>query len=283
MNTLYLVACGAEQRPLRLPAAQLYTGALFSSAITHARSFAKREEDVYILSPKHGLLSQHHLVDPYELNLDQLDSSARLRLIDAMRRDLPRRPILPLRIIMLAPEEYVTLFRAACVGTRYAKIPIRTPLTHLTTEQQINWLQINHASIECDVDFPPTGNLYASENEQLATAVRTAALWWAKQLMSIAPPPDPTLFANALALELHRTWHQIAATTRGEWPEDITFTLTDQSPEGPITTAFSAIGLNQQEWHKREWPTRPLNATMNFSMGQITTQINDQKTTIFQL
>ncbi|BCM90701.1 hypothetical protein IAD21_02561 [Abditibacteriota bacterium] len=283
MNTLYVVACGTQQRTVRLPAAQLYIGALFSTAITHARRFAKREQDVRILSAKHGLMSQGRLIEPYEFDLGQLDDRGLTQLVTKIRSELPRGAVLPLRIVMLAPDEYVELFQMACVGTPFEKVPLRTPLAHLNTSQQLQWMQAAKWPIECQVGLPVMENLYPPENEQLQASVCAAALWWSEQLMGHSPPPEPTLFANALALELYRAWDETASKSRGEWPEDINFSITYQhASEEPIAAAFRAIGLDPQEWWKREWGLRPLTACMRFSMALVTVESHDMKTTIFQ-
>ncbi len=281
MNTLYVVASSPEQRQLRLPAAQLYVGELFSSAITHARRFAKREADVRILSPRFGLLSQARLLDPYDLQLDELNANDSAALVEVIRGELPRRGTLPLRFVVLGSDAHAALFRAAVAGTRFEAVPIRAPLSPLSYDQQLQWLQAATWPIECDAPMPATERLSPSENERLRQAARAGAVWWSEQLMKEAPPPEPTLFANALALEIYRSWEEIAQESRGEWPEDIVLCVTWLDAQGPIAAALQAVGLNTREWWKREGGNRHLQISMRFSMASITVQDGDQETLIF--
>ena len=282
MNTLYVVASSDQQRPLRLPSAQLYVSELFSLSITHARRFASREADVRILSPKFGLISQSHLLDPYDLSLADLNSTARARLAEAIRAELPLRAALPLRVVLLAPDETAALYRAACIGTPFERVPLRTPLSGLSHSQQLRWLRSATWPVECQIELPTTKLLDPVEDERLKSALRTAARWWSELLMRNAPPPDPSLFATALSLKLHQFWEQVAATSRGEWPEDIGFAINSHNENGPIDAALEAIGLPAREWRKREGLARPPVASMRFSMSKVTVQIHDRETVIFQ-
>lgn len=288
MNTLYVVAASPEQRPHRLPAAQLYIGEHFSAVLTHARHFAKESLAVHILSPKFGLLSQERLIEPYTLHRTDLDNQARATLIESIRGELPRRCLLPLRIIVLAPDNYVSLFRAACLGTRFEVVPIRAPLSGLGSLQQLHWLRASTWPIECKAILPIPEILSAGENARLHEAVRKAATWWAGQLMNTVPPPEATIFADALAMQLVRRWEKVFSTTRGEWPEDITFHLafppaSASSPElaAPILTALLTMGLEPRSWWKREGFARLRQLTMHFSMKIVSASISGEQTHLF--
>ena len=281
MNTFYVVASSEQQRSLRLPAAQLYLSELFSLSITHARRFASRESDVRILSPKFGLLSQSRPLHPYDLQLSDLDPAARAHLIEVIRGELPVRGTLPLRAVLLAQDDDVALYRAACLGTPFETVPLRTPLANLSFTQQLRWLRAATWPIECDAELPATQVLNLSEDEHLRAALREAATWWSGQLLRSSPPPDPSLFASALALELHKVWEEVASKSRGEWPEDIHFPINSQDEGGPIDAAFEAIGLSLREWRKREGATRPLKVSMRFSMARVTVQSEERETILF--
>lgn len=282
MNTFYVVASSTGQRSLRLPAAQLYVGEPFSIAITHARRFANRESDVRILSPKFGLLLQSRPLHPYDLQLSDLDPTARAHLIETIRGELPLRGTLPLRAVLLAQGDDVALYRAACVGTPFETVPLRAPLANLSPAQQLQWLRAATWPIECDAELPATKILDPSEDERLQMALRQAATWWSELLMRNSPPPDPSLFASALALELHEVWEEVASKSRGEWPEDISFLINSQNEGGPIDAALEAIGLIPREWRKREGVARPLKVSMRFSMATVTVQSEERETVIFQ-
>ncbi len=274
MNTLYIVACAAKQRAVRLPAAQLYIGPLFGAAITHARHFAKREQDVRILSAHQGLLFQGQLLDPYDKHSKTPGDA---HLISNIRFELAR-AALPLRIVMLTGEEDVSLFRAACAATRFEAVPVRAPLLGLSEKQGLEWLQRAKWRVECNAQLPTLSSLHPPEDERLEAAARAAALWWSRQLMRDAPPPDPNLFADALALELRRAWNELYCASRGEWPEDIAFPVEFlNAPTGVIAAALHAIGLDENEWWKREWADQRLKASMLFSMDTVRVQVGDMQ------
>jgi hypothetical protein len=63
-RTLVIIGCGAQKRDYKCAASKLYTGGLFVAALSYARSIA-RDEDIRILSAKHGLLELDTPVEPY--------------------------------------------------------------------------------------------------------------------------------------------------------------------------------------------------------------------------
>ena len=285
MNTLYIVSCGTRQRAVRLPAAQLYIGAGWNAAITHARHFAAREQDVRILSVRHGLLSQSHLLDPYDPRRDQLQAENIDRLVARVRAELPREPVLPLRVVMLANAEEVAIWRAACHGTRFEAVPVRAPLVGLEETRAIEWLQSGALSIECKAPLPLVERLSQGENQRLHESVRAASLWWSRHLMRDAPPPDSSLFADALALELGRAWDEFYEQSRGEWPEDLAFPLEfhfRRAPTGPLAAAFETFGMDAGSWWKREWRERRFSAQMSFSMDTVQVQVGARTETVWE-
>lgn len=283
MNTLYIVSCGNQTRKVRLPAAQLYIGAKWNAAITHARHFAEKEQDVRILSAKHGLLFQGQLLDPYDARQNQIEN--RDQLIAAIRRELPREAGLPLRIVMLTSTHDTELFRAACLGTRFEKVPLRAPLKELSEAEGVRWMHTVTGLVECNAQLPTLERLDSVENRHLQEASRRAAMWWSRQLMRDCPPPDPSLFADALALELVRAWDECYALSRGEWPEDIRLSIEFQfknAPTGSLATALEAIGIDPVLWWKREWRDRRLAAQMSFSLENVRVQIGDGQQIVWE-
>ncbi len=282
MNTLYIVSCGTRQRAVRLPAAQLYIGPLWNAAITHARHFAAREHDVRVLSARHGLLSQSHLLDPYDPRADGLTAADFPRLVAQIRGELPRGDA-PLRVILLCCAQEVALWRAACEGTRFQDVPVRAPLCDLEESDAIRWMQSARTSIECNAPLLGSQRLSMSENGQLHGAARAAALWWSRHLMLDAPPPDASLFADALAAQLLRAWDEFYVASRGEWPEDLAFPVEFPNALDVFhRSALGAIGIDADEWWLREWRDRRLRATMSFSMQHVRVEVSARTDTIWR-
>src|SRR4051794_31646485 len=75
MSRIGFVACSKTKSTLRLPAAALYTSALFRKSLLAA---IDRSERVYILSAKHGLLGCNDVVEPYDVTLKTMKRADRL-------------------------------------------------------------------------------------------------------------------------------------------------------------------------------------------------------------
>lgn len=100
--------------------------------------------------------------------------------------------------------------------------------------------------------------------------------------MRDAPPPDPSLFADALAAQLNRAWDEFYVASRGEWPEDLSFPV--EFPNAPASfhlAAFEVIGIHADEWTKREWRDRRLRCSMLFSLDSVRVEIGARSETIW--
>lgn len=75
MATIGFIACSKTKSALRLPAAALYTSALFRKSLLAA---IDRSEKVYILSAKHGLLACNDVIEPYDVTLKTMKSAERM-------------------------------------------------------------------------------------------------------------------------------------------------------------------------------------------------------------
>lgn len=74
MSTIGFVSCSKTKSSLRLPAAALYTSALFRKSLLAALD---RSEKVFILSAKHGVLGCSEVIEPYDLTLKTMKKDER--------------------------------------------------------------------------------------------------------------------------------------------------------------------------------------------------------------
>lgn len=82
-NKLVIIPCGASKLPTAAAAAELYTGSMFKDALRTALSMTS-EDNIRIMSAKHGLLKLDQIVEPYELKMGQPGSVS----LDALRYQL---------------------------------------------------------------------------------------------------------------------------------------------------------------------------------------------------
>jgi hypothetical protein len=284
MNTLYILGCGAQKLDAPAFAVDLYTGPHFRAALGHAQRYAKEPLAIRILSAKHGLLYQREHIEPYNTRLSDLSTNERAALVERVRASASRLPSV-LRVVMLAGADYAALWRDACAGTSMEKVPVRAPLQGLGIGYQRQWFANAHShSAQCRPG--PILHLYEltdAENVNLDNAIKTASQWWATQLLRESPPPEPSLFADALALRLKLEWKHAREVTRGEWDEDVRLNICYQnSPGAVLGEAFRLCGLNPNEWWVREWRDRRLVAYMYLSMKKVVVQIGDADKVIFQ-
>lgn len=78
---VFVIGCGRLKASMRMPARELYRGALFRKSLELAELLA---DQAFIVSAKHGLLELGTLVDPYEEDLRDATKAHR----DAWGRDV---------------------------------------------------------------------------------------------------------------------------------------------------------------------------------------------------
>ena len=79
-NKLVVIPCGASKLPTAAPAAELYTGSMFQDALRTARTMTT-DDNIRILSAKHGLVRLDHVLEPYEMKMNHKDSVTGFRLV----------------------------------------------------------------------------------------------------------------------------------------------------------------------------------------------------------
>lgn len=77
---LVIIPCGSAKLDHAAPAAELYTGSMFLDALRTARTITA-DENIRILSAKHGLVRLDHVLEPYEMKMSDKDSVTGYRLV----------------------------------------------------------------------------------------------------------------------------------------------------------------------------------------------------------
>jgi hypothetical protein len=80
MKNMVIIPCGAAKLSHPAKAAELYTGSMFADALRTARSMTT-DENIRILSAKHGLVRLDHVLDPYEMKMSDKGSVTGFRLV----------------------------------------------------------------------------------------------------------------------------------------------------------------------------------------------------------
>lgn len=90
MKKIISIACGAKKQTHRGKACALYTGALFAKSLQYAKSLAP-DEDIYILSAKHHVLTLDTAVEPYNKTLNVMKKQDRLAWAEKVLQQLRKR------------------------------------------------------------------------------------------------------------------------------------------------------------------------------------------------
>lgn len=287
MNSLYILGCGAQKLDHAAPVAEIYTGSLFTASLKHARSWVK-DEQIRVLSAKHGLLRLSDYIEPYNVCLDDLGERQRDQLGLTMRAqefDFDPRLDETARVVILAGADYAVLFRKWFPERAGFRGVIREPLRGLGIGKRIAWLNQNRRGktrswpISQNSD---TSTLSLSENDALALAAHHAAQWWTNQLFRNVSPPDDELFFLALETAIWQEWHRVYSVSRGEWPEDLVVRINFQNaPGGVIESALREIGYDVSHWWQHAWGDRRLVAYMKLSLNCVTVALDDTERTIW--
>ena len=68
---IVIIPCGQKKRNYSCKAKDMYIGAYFKTCLQYARKFCK-DDAIYILSAKYGLLSLQDIISPYEKKLGNI-------------------------------------------------------------------------------------------------------------------------------------------------------------------------------------------------------------------
>jgi hypothetical protein len=106
-----VIPCGAGKQDTAAPAAELYTGSMFTLALTAARTLVD-DSHILILSARHGLVALDQVLEPYDvkmggpLSVDPIDLTDQMIDLGWDADDVD--------IYHLLPKTYRDCFEAAC-------------------------------------------------------------------------------------------------------------------------------------------------------------------------
>lgn len=98
-----LIGCGREKLLSAAPAAELYTSQRFQGCLQLARTLSA---PFAILSAKHGVVPPDRILDPYDLNIVELESAKRRKWAQSVIKTLQSK-IAGKRVVMLATSDYL--------------------------------------------------------------------------------------------------------------------------------------------------------------------------------
>jgi len=77
MKKICLISCVKSKNEGPHKAGELYCGQLYTGHLKYAKSLGFQEDDIYILSAKHGLLAFDNVIEPYEKTLNNMKKPER--------------------------------------------------------------------------------------------------------------------------------------------------------------------------------------------------------------
>jgi len=136
-KTIVLVACSKRKAPVPCKAKDMYQSIWFKLARAYAEEHGDRW---YILSAMHGLLEPDDLIHPYNKNLAEMTTAARMEWAEAVYIQLARkiRPPGDFRIVILGSKLYASYL--AAIMRRYG-YKVLMPLVGMGIGEQQRWLK----------------------------------------------------------------------------------------------------------------------------------------------
>ena len=124
-----IIPCGGAKLETSAQAADIYIGSMFSDTLRTARTMTS-EENIRILSAKHGLIALDTIVEPYDLKMGQKGSVTSETLAGQLAEMLPKNETYI--IDALLPKKYAEALEDAtgdwivnhfdgCAGIGYQK------------------------------------------------------------------------------------------------------------------------------------------------------------------
>ena len=109
---IVIIGCGAQKRGEACAAGAMYTGPYFTVCLRYARTLAG-DDNIFILSAKHGLLRLTDQIEPYEESLRQKSLVGRVALRWLVTSQAVRAGIFTRPVIAVAGADYVRIVRLA--------------------------------------------------------------------------------------------------------------------------------------------------------------------------
>lgn len=133
MKKLVIIPCGGAKQTQPAPAAELYVGSMFADTLRTARTMTT-DDNIRILSAKHGLISLDQIVEPYDLKIGQAGSVTSATLNDQLNAFVPTSETFV--IDALLPKAYINALEeassywienhfAGCAGIGYQKAALK--------------------------------------------------------------------------------------------------------------------------------------------------------------
>jgi hypothetical protein len=124
MKKLVIIPCGGAKLTQPAPAADLYIGSMFADTLRTARTMTS-DENIRILSAKHGLVKLDTILEPYDVKMGDAQSVS----MDKLRDDISELHELfshfDYRIHTLLPQAYYrALWAAVHTGKRPAAFKV---------------------------------------------------------------------------------------------------------------------------------------------------------------
>jgi hypothetical protein len=120
MEKLVIIPCGGAKLTEPAPAADIYIGSMFADTLRTARTMTS-DENIRILSAKHGLMKLDEIVEPYDVKMGDADSISADDLRDQVTELHEQYSHFDYRIHTLLPKAYYReLWAAVHTGQRRA-------------------------------------------------------------------------------------------------------------------------------------------------------------------
>lgn len=78
---IVVIPCGGKKLDKPAPAAELYIGSMFADTLRTARHMTS-DENIRILSAKHGLITLDQIIEPYDVTMGDTDCVSMDKLRD---------------------------------------------------------------------------------------------------------------------------------------------------------------------------------------------------------
>jgi hypothetical protein len=124
--TIYLVACGKEKVNHPVRARDMYTGSYFQACLKYAEM--KKNDGVYVLSAKYGIVDLEQVIEPYDIAIDDFDAIE----IEQVKEQVIEKGLLNENVIVLGGKRYVKFAQKIW---KHAYSPLKGGLL-----KQIAWL-----------------------------------------------------------------------------------------------------------------------------------------------
>jgi len=136
MRKIVIIPCGGAKLESSAPAADLYVGSMFQDTIKTARTMTE-EENIFILSAKHGLIALGQIVEPYDVKMGSGDEVTDGLVADQLEEITAGPFNKNVAIEALLPKRYAAKLQAArrfypivshfegCAGIGYQKAVLK--------------------------------------------------------------------------------------------------------------------------------------------------------------